>query len=131
MDINSYLVINNREEDRMKLKPLVYGTIAGAFVWIAAFFLAGLILYVTGAGDFFVIAAVKIIIALASIAAGFVAGKMCNSRRFLWGLGSGMALFIITLALGTFIGGNGGFAKDEIINMIIFAAFSFSGGIIS
>lgn len=115
----------------MKLKPLIYGTAAGIVVWTAAFFLAGLILYLTGAGDFFVVAAVKVIIAFAALAAGFVAGKFCNTRRFLWGLGSGIILFLLTLILGTFIGGNGGFAKDEIINLAIFSLFSLAGGMIS
>lgn len=115
----------------MKFKPLLYGTAAGIAVWTAAFFLAALILYLTGAGSFFVVAAVKIIIALTALAAGFVAGKFCSTRRFLWGLGSGIVLFLITLALGTFIGGNGGFAKDEIINLVIFSLFSLTGGMIS
>lgn len=115
----------------VKLKPLVYGTAAGAAVWAAAFFLAGLILYITGAGGIFITAAVKIIIGLAAFTAGFVAGKMCGSRRFLWGLGSGMMLCLFSLLIGTFIGGNGGFTADEIINTAIFILFSLSGGMMS
>ena len=115
----------------MKLRPLIYGVVGGIIVWTAAFFLAGFILYLTGASDFFVVAAVKIIIALSAFSAGYVAGKMCNTKRFLWGLCSGMIMSLITLAIGTFLGGNGSFAADEVINMILFAVFSLAGGMLS
>lgn len=125
-------MINNfKDVVEVKLRPLVYGVVAGVIVWLAAFFLAGFILYLTGANDFFVVAAVKVIIAISAFAAGYVAGKMCNTKRFLWGLGAGLIMFLLTMILGTFIGENGGIAADEVINLVLFSVFSLVGGMIS
>ncbi|MGN0165076.1 MAG: TIGR04086 family membrane protein [Lachnospiraceae bacterium] len=115
----------------MKLKPIIYGAIGGIIVWTAAFFLAALILYLTGAGDFFITVSVKIIIALSALTGGFVAGKMCNTKRFLWGLATGLILFFLSVVLGTFLGENGSFTADEAINFVLFSVFSLAGGMLS
>lgn len=115
----------------MKVKPLLYGTVAGIIIFTATVFLGALILYITKAGDVFIVVAAKIIIALSALAAGYVAGKMCNTRRFLWGLASGLLLFVLTMLFGMVFGGNGGFTADELINLTVSTIFSLIGGMIS
>ena len=114
-----------------KYKSVLIGATVGVAVAIGGIFLAALILYITNASSLFVNISSKLIMVISAFFAGYTTGKLSVSRRFLWGLLSGISVYIIIMLMTVVLGSSEGFATEDIISLIVFSLFSTVGGMLS
>lgn len=123
--------MDNRSEIMKKYKSVLLGAAVGIAVTVGGIFLAALILFMTNASALFVSIASKLIMIIAAFFAGFTAGKLSISRRFFWGLLSGLSVYLIIMLMTLVLGSSEGIATGDLISLIIFSVFSSVGGMLS
>ncbi len=123
--------------EQLKKEPAVFSIIMKSLM--AAYALTGILLLVIALLVFkmnlkqgAVEIAILIIYIAASLAGGFLAGKMGKSRKFIWGMGVGAGYVVILLIVSCAInGGIDGGIGNSLTTLVMCAGAGMLGGMIS
>ena len=110
------------------LKTLLFSYIlTGVLLAILAF-----LLYKMNLTESIVSIVIIVIYVAATFFGGFVAGKKCRSRKFLWGLLIGGAYFLVLVVISLAVGEPAGQLGDSLITtLVLCAAGGMLGGMLS
>ncbi len=110
------------------LKCLLFSYILTAVLLLLLAFL----LYKMGLTEQVVSIAIIAIYVIATFAAGFMAGKRMQSRKFIWGLLLGAAYFMVLLVVSAIVNGPAGGLGDSLFTtLVLCGAGGMLGGMLS
>ncbi len=112
-------------------KSVLKGAIIGFLAALGGVFLAALILYMTNATTIFVGITSKLIMVVSAFLAGYVTGKQSTKRRFLWGMISGICVYVLVELITIMAGSFSGFTTGDLIGVLIYAIIASIGGMLS
>lgn len=112
-------------------KSVLKGTIIGFLAATIGVFLAALILYMTNATALFVGISSKLIIVVSAFLAGYVTGKLSTKRRFLWGMISGICVYVLVELITIMAGNFNGLTVGDLISITMYAVIASIGGMLS